>query len=108
MQCRDRKNGFVECKVNDVFDKMTSRLSYDVFMRLFNLAHINAEKKFYSELSDTFSQLMIRYCLDNKDTIIEHIPREITPQNLYKNTTYNEKQNVTKTKINKTKKGGNE
>ena len=78
--CEDKQDGFVECHIDDDFDKMTARLSYDIFMRIVNKAKKETNELYIRELNENFAYYMVRYCLKNKDTIIEHISREVEPQ----------------------------
>lgn len=78
--CEDKQDGFVECHIDDDFDKMTARLSYDIFVRIANKAKKEANAFYVRQFNEDFAYYMVRYCLKNKDTIIEHISREEEPQ----------------------------
>lgn len=83
ISCDDMQDGFVECRIDDDFDKMTARISYDIFLRIANKAKKNANKFYVSQFNEEFAYYIIRYCLKNKDTIIEHISYEEEPQTPY-------------------------
>lgn len=80
LQCRDRNKGYVECKIDDDFDKMTANLDYDVFIRLINRAKKEANEAFMREFTEDFALFMVRYCLNNKETIVKHISLESKPK----------------------------
>ncbi len=80
ISCENKEDGFVECHIDDDFDKMTARLSYDIFMRIVNKAKKETNELYIRELNENFAYYMVRYCLKNKETIIEHTSYEQEPQ----------------------------
>lgn len=80
ISCEDKHDGFVECYIDDDFDKMTARLSYDIFVRIANKAKRKANEFYVREFNEEFAYYMVRYCLKNEETIIEHVSRESEPQ----------------------------
>lgn len=97
----------VECKINDDFDKMTANLDYDVFIRLINRAKKKANEAFMLEFTEDFALFMVRYCLNNKETIVKHIPLESAPKTHMENVMHNaiEKTNKAVANISKTEDG---
>ena len=86
--CEDKQDGFVECHIDDDFDKMTARLSYEIFIRIANKAKKEANKFYVRELNEDFSYYMVRHCLKNKETIIEHVSHEEEPQTPFEKKMY--------------------